>query len=84
MAAAANQLRNRSVSLGETLMQGFTVSYSVPHEELCSECNRLGGQCGFDSIMGLPVCICGNIPCDFPLALTPNASPAPVASFEGN
>ncbi|KAL8532062.1 hypothetical protein ACS0TY_008608 [Phlomoides rotata] len=84
LTAAANQLMNRSLSLREALMQGFTVSYSVPHESLCSECNKLGGQCGFDSIMGLPVCICGSEPCNFPLTPTPEASPAPVASLEGS
>lgn len=74
LTAAAAKLMNRSLSLREALMQGFTVSYSVPHERLCSECNKLGGQCGFDSVMGLPVCICGDKPCNFPLTLTPDAS----------
>lgn len=73
--AAAIELANFRMNLGEALMQGFIVSYSVPHERLCSECNRLDGQCGFDAVLGQPVCICGDRPCPFPLALPPAASP---------
>ncbi|KAL2241403.1 UNVERIFIED_CONTAM: LEAF RUST 10 DISEASE-RESISTANCE LOCUS RECEPTOR-LIKE PROTEIN KINASE-like 2.1 [Sesamum indicum] len=31
----------------------------------------LGGQCGFDSVLGRPLCICGNRPCPFALTLLP-------------
>ncbi|KAL0378052.1 UNVERIFIED_CONTAM: LEAF RUST 10 DISEASE-RESISTANCE LOCUS RECEPTOR-LIKE PROTEIN KINASE-like 1.3 [Sesamum radiatum] len=47
--AAGNRLTNSRLSLGEALMQGFSVNYSDPYQRLCSECSRLGGQCGFDS-----------------------------------
>ncbi|PIN03330.1 hypothetical protein CDL12_24147 [Handroanthus impetiginosus] len=66
LTAPGSQLR-----LGEALMEGFSVNYSVPYERLCIECGRLGGQCGFDSVLGQPVCICGDIPCPFPLTLPP-------------
>ncbi|KAL0343365.1 UNVERIFIED_CONTAM: hypothetical protein Sangu_1223900 [Sesamum angustifolium] len=54
---AGNRLTNSRLTLGEALMQGFSVNYSDPYQRLCSECNRLGGQCGFDSVLGQPVCI---------------------------
>ncbi|XP_020554793.1 LOW QUALITY PROTEIN: LEAF RUST 10 DISEASE-RESISTANCE LOCUS RECEPTOR-LIKE PROTEIN KINASE-like 2.1 [Sesamum indicum] len=52
-------------------MQGFSVNYSDPYERLCSKCSGLGGQCGFDSVLGRPLCICGNRPCPFALTLLP-------------
>ncbi|CAI9758410.1 unnamed protein product [Fraxinus pennsylvanica] len=67
--AAGDRLTGLNISLEEALMQGFSVNYSDPYESNCSECNRFGGQCGFDSGLGQPVCICGDRPC--PFALTP-------------
>lgn len=37
-------LSNLEMSLGEVFMVGFDVSYSVQHERLCTECNRLGAM----------------------------------------
>ncbi|KAK4493318.1 hypothetical protein RD792_017796 [Penstemon davidsonii] len=62
-------------SIGETLMQGFSVNYDVPDQRLCSECNRLGGLCGFDSGLGQFICICGDGLCPFVVALSPESSP---------
>ncbi|XP_020554911.1 LEAF RUST 10 DISEASE-RESISTANCE LOCUS RECEPTOR-LIKE PROTEIN KINASE-like 1.4 isoform X4 [Sesamum indicum] len=73
--AAGNRLTNSQLSLGEALMQGFSVNYSDPYQRLCSECSRLGAQCGFDSVMGQPVCICGDRPCPVSLTLPPEGSP---------
>lgn len=56
-------------------MQGFSVNYSVPEERLCSECNKLGGKCGFDSVLSQLVCLCGDRPCPFALTLPPEGSP---------
>ncbi|KAL2453368.1 putative serine/threonine-protein kinase [Abeliophyllum distichum] len=61
--AASDRLTGLRISLEEALMQGFSVNYSDPYESNCSECNRLSGQCGFDSGLGQPVCICGIRPC---------------------
>lgn len=69
LTAAGDQLTASQLSLGEALMQGFSVNYSVPEERLCFECGRLGGQCGFDSVMSRLVCVCGDRPCPFPLKL---------------
>lgn len=73
--AVGDQLTSLQLSLGEALTRGFSVNYSVPDERLCSECGRLGGQCGFDSVLGRLVCVCGDRPCPFALALPPEASP---------
>lgn len=81
--AAGNQLTALRLSLGQALMQGFSVNYSVPHERLCNECNNLGGDCGFDSVLSQPVCICGDRPCPFALTLPPEASPNALPHFEG-
>ncbi|CAI9758405.1 unnamed protein product [Fraxinus pennsylvanica] len=67
--AAGDRLNGLNISLEEALMQGFSVNYSDPYESNCSECSRFGGQCGFDSGLSQPVCICGDRPC--PFALTP-------------
>ncbi|KAK6125434.1 hypothetical protein DH2020_040828 [Rehmannia glutinosa] len=63
--AVGDQLAGLQLDLGEALRQGFSVNYSVPHEQSCSNCSRLGGQCGFDSTLGQPICICGGRPCPF-------------------
>ncbi|XP_022865650.1 LEAF RUST 10 DISEASE-RESISTANCE LOCUS RECEPTOR-LIKE PROTEIN KINASE-like 1.4 isoform X1 [Olea europaea var. sylvestris] len=67
--ASGERLARLDISLEEALMEGFSVNYSDPYESNCSECNRFGGQCGFDSGLGQPVCICGDRPC--PFASTP-------------
>ncbi|KAI3462564.1 hypothetical protein Pfo_019227 [Paulownia fortunei] len=82
--AAGNLLTALQMSLGEALMQGFIVNYNVPHERLCSACNNLGGQCGFDSILSQFVCICGDRPCPFALTLPPEASADAPAPLEGS
>ncbi|KAL0461987.1 UNVERIFIED_CONTAM: LEAF RUST 10 DISEASE-RESISTANCE LOCUS RECEPTOR-LIKE PROTEIN KINASE-like 1.3 [Sesamum latifolium] len=81
--AAGNQLTALQLSIGQALMQGFIVNYSVPHERLCNECNNLGGDCGFDSVLSQPVCICGDRPCPFALTLPPEASPNALPHPEG-
>ncbi|KAL3640416.1 hypothetical protein CASFOL_015384 [Castilleja foliolosa] len=76
---AGNRLATSQISLGEALREGFIVGYSVPGEGLCPQCNALGGDCGFDSVLGQPVCICDDDrPCHVPLTPPPEASPAPL------
>ncbi|KAK4426616.1 LEAF RUST 10 DISEASE-RESISTANCE LOCUS RECEPTOR-LIKE PROTEIN KINASE-like 1.3 [Sesamum alatum] len=81
--AAGSQLTALRLSLGQALMQGFSVNYSVPHERLCTQCNNLGGDCGFDSVLSQPVCICGERPCPFALTLPPEANPNALPHLEG-
>ncbi|KAL0424029.1 UNVERIFIED_CONTAM: LEAF RUST 10 DISEASE-RESISTANCE LOCUS RECEPTOR-LIKE PROTEIN KINASE-like 1.4 [Sesamum radiatum] len=81
--ATGNQLTALRLSLGQALMQGFSVNYSVPHERLCNECNNLGGDCGYDSVLSQPVCICGDRPCPFAVTLPPEASPNALPHLEG-
>lgn len=83
LTAVGNQLMDLQLNLGEALMQGFSVNYSVPYERLCSECNRLGGQCGFDSVLSQLVCVCGDRPCPFALTLPPEGSPNASGPLEG-
>lgn len=64
--SAGVRLTSYEISLSEALMQGFSVNYSDPYENVCSECSRVGGQCGFDSDLGQPVCVCGNRFCALP------------------
>ncbi|KAL7141672.1 hypothetical protein ABFS83_08G069400 [Erythranthe nasuta] len=78
---AGDRLTSLRMTLGEALMQGFSVNYTVPFRRLCSECGRLGGECGFDSVTGQLVCVCGDRPCPFALALPPERSPN---ATEGN
>ncbi|OMP04726.1 hypothetical protein COLO4_09361 [Corchorus olitorius] len=59
--AADELVRNRTL-LGEVLMEGFNVNYSIPYGDECSECLDSGGECGWFS--GRPVCICGDRVCD--------------------
>lgn len=73
--AVGNQLAESRLSLGEALMQGFSVNYSVPDERLCFQCNRLGGKCGYDLVLSQLVCVCGDRPCPFALTLPPEDSP---------
>ncbi|KAK2631242.1 hypothetical protein EUGRSUZ_L03193 [Eucalyptus grandis] len=53
---------NRS-RLGEALMEGFEVNYTNPYEDQCGKCSGIGGECGFDSDQGKPICICGDQIC---------------------
>ncbi|KAF8026863.1 hypothetical protein BT93_F3375 [Corymbia citriodora subsp. variegata] len=53
---------NRSM-LGDALKDGFEVNYTNPYEDQCVACGGLGGECGFDSDMGKPICICGDQIC---------------------
>ncbi|XP_057806158.1 LEAF RUST 10 DISEASE-RESISTANCE LOCUS RECEPTOR-LIKE PROTEIN KINASE-like 1.4 isoform X1 [Salvia miltiorrhiza] len=73
--AAGDLLTNSTINLGEALMEGFDVSYSVQDESLCSECNRMSGQCGFSAETDKLICICGDKLC--PFALTPPPAPTP-------
>ncbi|OMO80249.1 hypothetical protein CCACVL1_13095 [Corchorus capsularis] len=59
--AADELVRNRTL-LGQVLMEGFNVNYSIPYGDECSECLDSGGECGWFS--GRPVCICGDRICD--------------------
>ncbi|XP_022759282.1 LEAF RUST 10 DISEASE-RESISTANCE LOCUS RECEPTOR-LIKE PROTEIN KINASE-like 1.4 isoform X3 [Durio zibethinus] len=54
-------LRNRSL-LGEVLMEGFDVNYTIPQGDECSKCPDSGGECGW--LSGRAVCICGDRICD--------------------
>ncbi|KAI6691506.1 hypothetical protein NL676_028334 [Syzygium grande] len=53
---------NRS-KLREALMEGFEVNYTNPYEDECARCGGIGGECGFDSDLGKPICICGDQIC---------------------
>ncbi|KAK6255744.1 hypothetical protein SCA6_017049 [Theobroma cacao] len=60
--SAANELvRNRSL-LGEVLMEGFSVNYSIPYDDECAKCLDSGGDCGWFSSRA--ICICGDRICD--------------------
>lgn len=82
--SVGDRLTNAQVSLGEALMEGFNVSYTynAQQERLCSECNRLEGQCGFNAALDQLVCVCDDKPCPFALTLPPAPSPEPTA--DGN
>ena len=60
--SALDLTNNRSL-LGEALMLGFNVSYSIPDADQCSKCLDSGGQCGFDSNSNESICICGDQRC---------------------
>lgn len=60
--AVAMLTKNRSM-LKEALMEGFLVNYTNPYEEECSQCRAIYGECGFDSVLDAPICICGNRVC---------------------
>lgn len=59
---AYNLTQNRSL-LGDALMLGFNVNYTIPFSDLCSNCLGSGGQCEFDSNSSKPICICGDQVC---------------------
>ncbi|GFP85334.1 probable serine/threonine-protein kinase at1g18390 [Phtheirospermum japonicum] len=74
---AGNRLAALQISLGEALREGFIVNYSVPNGGLCPQCNALSGDCGFDSVLGQPICICDDDrPCPIPLTPPPETSTA--------
>ncbi|XWS36920.1 hypothetical protein CRYUN_Cryun20dG0126600 [Craigia yunnanensis] len=54
-------LRNRSL-LGEVLMEGFDVNYSIPQGDECAQFLDSGGECGW--LSGPTICICGDRICD--------------------
>ncbi|KAK1433239.1 hypothetical protein QVD17_10148 [Tagetes erecta] len=55
---------NRSLlTLAEALNRGFEVVYSDPYGDQCSECRRVGGNCGFDVTANKPICICSSRIC---------------------
>ncbi|PON53122.1 Wall-associated receptor kinase [Parasponia andersonii] len=62
---AAKLLQNRSL-LGEALMMGFKVNYTIPNADDCSKCLDSGHQCGFDPKSNKSLCICGNRDCPVP------------------
>ncbi|KAK2632697.1 hypothetical protein EUGRSUZ_L01204, partial [Eucalyptus grandis] len=55
------------------LMEGFEVNYTNPYEDQCVMCGGIGGECGFDSDQGKPICICGDQIC-----------PTSAAEYEGS
>lgn len=63
LSSAVDELvRNRSL-LGEVLMEGFNVNYSVPQRDECAKCvDESGGVCGW--LSGRAVCICDDRVCD--------------------
>ncbi|GFS36873.1 serine/threonine kinase family catalytic domain protein [Actinidia rufa] len=56
---AARKLTGNRTTLRETLMEGFSVNYMNPYANHCSNCTNFGGQCGFDTNLSEPICICG-------------------------
>ncbi|KAF8026834.1 hypothetical protein BT93_F3349 [Corymbia citriodora subsp. variegata] len=61
--SAVSMLTANRSKLGEALMEGFEVNYTNPYEDQCVACGGIGGQCGFDSDLGKPICICGDQIC---------------------
>ncbi|KAK3426335.1 hypothetical protein EUGRSUZ_F02806 [Eucalyptus grandis] len=45
--------------LREAVLRGCEVNYTNPYEDQCVMCGGIGGECGFDSDQGKPICICG-------------------------
>ncbi|PKI32199.1 hypothetical protein CRG98_047408, partial [Punica granatum] len=60
--AVAMLTENRSM-LKEALMEGFLVNYTNPYDEECGKCRGISGECGFDSVLGAPICVCGDRVC---------------------
>ncbi|XP_059670733.1 LEAF RUST 10 DISEASE-RESISTANCE LOCUS RECEPTOR-LIKE PROTEIN KINASE-like 2.7 [Cornus florida] len=68
---ASKRLAGNRTTLGEALMEGFNVNYNDPYDKQCLECIGFGGQCGFSSNLGEPVCICdGDRVCSVPSPAT--------------
>ncbi|KAF7847637.1 hypothetical protein BT93_L2767 [Corymbia citriodora subsp. variegata] len=57
--SAGSMLTANRSKLREVLMEGFEVNYTNPYEDQCVACGGIGGECGFDSDVGKPFCICG-------------------------
>ncbi|KAK3426334.1 hypothetical protein EUGRSUZ_F02804 [Eucalyptus grandis] len=62
--------------LPEALTAGFEVNYTNPYEDHCVMCGGIGGECGFDSDQGKPICICGDHICS---TSTPGTSIDPLS-----
>nr|XP_048328556.1 LEAF RUST 10 DISEASE-RESISTANCE LOCUS RECEPTOR-LIKE PROTEIN KINASE-like 2.4 [Ziziphus jujuba var. spinosa] len=56
----ANLTNNRSL-LGEALMNGFELNYSIPQFDRCVKCMELGQMCAFDSGSNKTGCVCGTL-----------------------
>ncbi|KAI6691532.1 hypothetical protein NL676_028360 [Syzygium grande] len=61
--SAVNMLAANRSKLREALMEGFEVNYTNPYEDECVRCGGIGGECGFDSDLGKPICICDDRIC---------------------
>ncbi|XP_048327199.1 LEAF RUST 10 DISEASE-RESISTANCE LOCUS RECEPTOR-LIKE PROTEIN KINASE-like 1.4 isoform X2 [Ziziphus jujuba] len=61
----ANLTNNRSL-LGEALMNGFELNYSIPQFDRCVKCMELGQMCAFDSGSNKTGCVCGTLLCSVP------------------
>ncbi|KAI3432995.1 uncharacterized protein J3R85_007429 [Psidium guajava] len=55
--SAVSMLTADRSKLREALMEGFDVNYTIPYEDQCLICGGIGGECGFDSDLGRPICI---------------------------
>ena len=73
--SVGDRLTSNRTTLGDALTEGFSVIYSDPYDRQCSQCTEFGGQCGFDTNLGEPICICDDKLC--PLA---PAAPPPEGS----
>ncbi|KAL3735614.1 hypothetical protein ACJRO7_024698 [Eucalyptus globulus] len=65
--------------LMRALAMGFQVNYTNPYEDQCVMCGGIGGECGFDSDQGKPICICGDHICP-----TSPSKPIPTPDNPGN
>ncbi|KAL3715375.1 hypothetical protein ACJRO7_007154 [Eucalyptus globulus] len=63
-------------TLTESLVEGFDMNYTNPYEDQCVMCSGIGGECGFDSDQGKPICICGDQICP-----TSPSRPIPTSGF---
>ncbi|XP_030461222.2 LEAF RUST 10 DISEASE-RESISTANCE LOCUS RECEPTOR-LIKE PROTEIN KINASE-like 2.4 [Syzygium oleosum] len=61
--SAVNMLTANRSKLREALMEGFEVNYTNPYEDECVRCGGIGGECGFDSDLGKPICSCDDRIC---------------------
>lgn len=82
--SSGERLTGSRISLGEALMQGFSVRYNDSYQSICSECNGSGGRCGFDRSSGQPVCICDDKLCPSAPAPPPEATGNASTSSPGN
>ncbi|KAM3363247.1 LEAF RUST 10 DISEASE-RESISTANCE LOCUS RECEPTOR-LIKE PROTEIN KINASE-like 1.4 isoform X2 [Capsicum galapagoense] len=65
--AVGKRLYSNEITLGEALMEGFSVKYDAPYVGLCSDCTSMGGTCGFNVGLAQPICICQEMPCTLAL-----------------